>query len=390
MRSPSRTERRDLALALLVLFGTASCDEVEPPIPTGEAIPVAPDTAATPADAAVVEPPLAPPAHCPQGLAPAASLACTGLYADLARKTLAPGVREYAPAYPLWSDGADKRRWVNLPAGSTIDASDPSEWVFPVGTQFWKEFSLGGRRVETRLWQKVRNNFWVHAVYVWDEMETVAIRSVGGDIPLGAGRYHVPSQEECEKCHRGRTEHILGFSAVDLGLPGATGVTLESLAAEGRLVPPPAATRLTIGDDGTGVAAPALGWLHANCGNTCHNDNSLSVAFASGMRLRLDPAWLDGRPVSGLAPLATTVGVPVQNVNWNGRVRVVPGDPVRSLIYDLISHRGSGRQMPPFATDVVDAVNVARVADWIRRMPPTPVVRMDAAGPDPQPDAAAL
>lgn len=231
--------------------------------------------------------------------------------------------------------------------------------------------------METRLWQKVASNFWVNAVYVWDRAETGATRTVGGDIPPGAGSYQVPTQEECEKCHRGRTEHILGFSAVDLGLEGAAGITLQSLAAEGRLRPAPPATRLTIGDDGTGVAAPALGWLHANCGNTCHNGNSLSAAFGAGMRLRLDPTELDGRALNWSDPVVTTVGVAVRNVNWTGRVRIVPGDPTDSLLYDLISHRGMGQQMPPFATDLVDAPNVARVGDWIARMraaQETPVV----------------
>ena len=182
----------------------------------------------------------------------------------------------------------------------------------------------------------------------------------------------MPTQEECEKCHRGRTENILGFSAVDLGLPGATGVTLESLAGENLLSPPPAATRLSIGDDGTGVAAPALGWLHANCGNTCHNGNSLATAYAAGMRLRLDVRELDGRASTGWAALTSTVGVAVNNVNWNGRVRIIPGDPAASLVYDLISQRGTGQQMPPIASRVVDQENTARVAEWISRMPKTP------------------
>ena len=312
------------------------------------------------------------PAHCAGGPTPPSTLECTGLFADLATKTPPPGVREYAPAYVLWSDGADKRRWVWLPPGATIDGSNPNEWVFPMGTRLWKEFSVGGKRIETRLWQKVKANFWVGAVYLWNQDDSAATRTVGGDIPLGGGTYHVPTQDECEKCHRGRTEHILGFSAVDLGLLGATGVTLTSLVAEGRLSPPPVNTQLVIGDDGTGVAAAALGWLHANCGNTCHNDNSLSPAFAAGMRLRLDPTELDGRSSKTFDASTTTVGVAVRNANWTGQVRIVPGAPEASLLYDLISHRGTGRQMPPFATNLVDQENIARVGAWIRLLPPGP------------------
>ena len=47
-----------------------------------------------------------------------------------------------------------KRRWISLPPGSAIDASDPDAWAFPVGTRLWKEFSFGGQRVETRYMER--------------------------------------------------------------------------------------------------------------------------------------------------------------------------------------------------------------------------------------------
>jgi hypothetical protein len=175
-----------------------------------------------------------------------------------------------------------------------------------------------------------------------------------------------------EKCHRGRTENILGFEQVELGLSGAAGFTLAELVAEGRLSVPPTRTSLSIGDDGTGAAASALGWLHANCGITCHNRNSGSTAYAAGMFLRLDPLLLDGRPLADSDPLQTTVGITVNNPNWNGRTRIVPGDPGGSLLYHLISSRGVGDQMPPIATSLVDQPNVALIEDWIRRMTITP------------------
>ncbi|MFN7134819.1 MAG: hypothetical protein ACK4N5_22255 [Myxococcales bacterium] len=34
----------------------------------------------------------------------------TGLYADFAARSLAPGVFEFTPRFELWSDGAEKRR----------------------------------------------------------------------------------------------------------------------------------------------------------------------------------------------------------------------------------------------------------------------------------------
>jgi hypothetical protein len=328
---------------------------------------------------------------------PPGLLSCTGLYTDIASKQLALNVREYAPAVQLWSDGADKRRWIALPIGQKIDATDRHEWKFPIGTKFWKEFGVAGKRVETRLWQKQLENYWVPTAYVWNAAETEATLFTGGDINGPTGPYHVPLREECEDCHRGRTERILGFEHVSLGLEGATGLTLAELVSEGLVVPAPARVALRIGDDGTGAAVEAMGWLHANCGTTCHNGNSNAKAYGAKMRLRLDPELLDGRSSAEFEPLTTTVNVTVNAVAWFGQTRIVPGEPERSLLVNLISNRRTdnpaSNQMPPIASRVVDEVNVEKVVRWIRSMPrggdagvPDSGVVPDAGGMGPPPD----
>ena len=80
-----------------------------------------------------------------------ASLRDTGLYSDFDGRIIASDVFEYEVAYPLWSDGAEKRRWVHLPAGTQIDTTDMDFWVYPEGTKLWKEFSDDGTLLETRL-----------------------------------------------------------------------------------------------------------------------------------------------------------------------------------------------------------------------------------------------
>jgi hypothetical protein len=97
-----------------------------------------------------------------------------GLYADAATLKIDSGNRVFSPQYPLWSNGATKRRWVRLPAGSTINVADLSRWELPVGTRFWKEVSLKGRKVETRfLWQTAKGQ-WIFASYVWNDAQTDA------------------------------------------------------------------------------------------------------------------------------------------------------------------------------------------------------------------------
>lgn len=299
---------------------------------------------------------------------PPSNLVCTGLYADIAQKQIAPGIEAYRPAVALWSDGAEKQRWISLPKGQQIDNSDANEWLFPIGTKVWKEFSRAGQRIETRLWQKTDDNYWVSATYAWNSDESAAVRSGGGDIPLGNGTYHIPTSDECTDCHRGRSDRILGFDQVLLGLAGATGLTLDRLIAEKRLSNPPKSTALVIGDDGTNLAAPALAWLHVNCGTTCHNQNSNAKAWSTGLFLRLDATLLDGRSVNDFDPLKTTLGVPAVTPVWKGQTRITPHDPAHSLLFDLITHRGKSQQMPPIASNVVDAADVPLVEAWIAQM----------------------
>src|SRR6187402_1280781 len=96
----------------------------------------------------------------------------TGLYADMATQQVAPEHLAFSPQYPLWTDGAAKRRWIYLPAGTSIDASNPRQWEFPVGTRLWKEFSFAGRPVETRFLWKASDAGWLAGSYVWNKEGT--------------------------------------------------------------------------------------------------------------------------------------------------------------------------------------------------------------------------
>ena len=327
------------------------------------------------------------------------SLECTGLYTGPLRdKTLAPDVREFAPAVGLWSDAAEKRRWIELPAGTSIDTTNPSEWTFPVGTKTWKEFRKNGKRVETRLFFKESADSWKRATYVWRDDEATATiwedqTGVPNLIRLADGTdYQLPTRVECNECHKGRKDKVLGFEQLLLGLPGASGLTLSQLIHEKRLSQPPARSDYHIADDGTGASSDALAYMHVNCGISCHNESSVALAYPTGMFLRLDPTRLDG-PQREWNPLKTTLSVPAHVVSFAGAVRIIPGSPHESLIVDVTSTRGSNRQMPPIGSRVVDGRGVALIRDWIVKLGKldggTPTGDVDAGVPA-TPDSGTL
>jgi hypothetical protein len=302
-------------------------------------------------------------------------LSCTGLYADFASKTVAPGVSEYAPGLLLWSDGASKTRWIYLPPGKRIDTSDMDEWSFPVGTKVWKEFALvlgdasTETRIETRMLWKLTPTFWYRTTYKWSPDGTSsATELTTGQTDAGNGNYEIPGQYQCNSCHSGRRDGVLGFEAMSMSAPGATGMPMATLVAQGLLTDPPATPLVVPGD---AVEVAALGWLHANCGTSCHNSVNGQARF-TGFFLRLDVGTL----ASVQSTYAYTTGWNRQTSNY-----VIPGatttyrlhacDTDESAAYYRAAHRDgvggafAGTQMPPIDSHVVDNADIAGLAAWI-------------------------
>ena len=119
-----------------------------------------------------------------------------------------PDVIAYVPQFELWSDGATKRRWFQLPADQPIDTSAPDSWSFPVGTRVWKEFSRDGVRIETRILSKTAPGVrgWAALSYVWNRDESEAFAEPVGRLRAGGTDHNVPAAGECAACHGGRKQ----------------------------------------------------------------------------------------------------------------------------------------------------------------------------------------
>jgi uncharacterized membrane protein len=284
----------------------------------------------------------------------------TGLFAPGQTERLADGMREFKPQFELWSDGAVKRRWLSLPAGEPIDTSNMDNWVFPTGTQLWKEFVVDGVRVETRLLRKVGAGAedWVAQAYVWapDGSDAVATPSGKNDV-LGTA-HDVPAAGECMACHGGRKSFVLGFSALQLAYDAPPDqLDLDALIAERRITRAPAVSPSVPGDS---TARAALGYLHANCGH-CHNQDrpAASASRCYDPDNELD-FWLK---TSELTTVARTAAY------RSGRgVAFEPGQPQSSRMIELMSERGFLKQMPPLGTEHVDARGLAVVKRWIAEL----------------------
>lgn len=304
-------------------------------------------------------------------------LDCTGLYKSAAAEEIAASLEEFTPVYPLWTDAAQKRRWIYLPEGEKIDAEDPNAWKFPIGTRLWKEFRSpdGSRKLETRVFMKSEEGDWSYATYLWDDAGKRATRiETGKSLDVDGKTYNVPTHTQCNECHVGRRERVMGFDAVTLGLTGdgdRPGMTLQRLVADGKLKNYDGETEMKIGPNPDSPESRALGWMHNNCGVSCHNTNPNSKAYSSGMRLILDAKQLDGRPTDDFIAIQTTIGKDAFSLQWQGQRRIEPGAPEESLLYKLITSRGDPKQqMPPIGTNYTDDDNIKVVKEWITGMKP--------------------
>jgi hypothetical protein len=311
----------------------------------------------------------------PNEVAAPALLSATGLYSDIGSKTLATYVREFAPQYPLWTDGASKVRWIYLPeCNGPIDNSDQDIWEFPVGTRMWKQFSLNNELMETRMIHRhgVGADDFVFAAYQWRMDDSDADHVPSGIEDTKGTEHDIPDEVLCQRCHgglpvRGGTpSRFLGFDAIQLS-HGGTGVTMATLSAD-NLLSNPAPNGFAV--PGTPVEQAALGMLHGNCGN-CHNDTSegLPQFFDLNMRVKTTDTDVSMTGVyNGVVNTTTTI--------FGGTCthRIAGQDVANSCVHFRMNERGDDMtpnpaQMPPFGTDLVDASGLAALEAWIATLP---------------------
>lgn len=305
----------------------------------------------------------------------------TGLYANVDVLEVDSQHLAFSPQYPLWTDGAAKKRWISLPPGTAIDGSDPDAWVFPVGTRLWKEFSFDGKRVETRYLERQADGQWLYAAYAWTadgrEARLVSENGRPGAYQLAGGRSHdIPGVSDCRACHQGSRSQVLGFSALQLSSDKDSGalhaelrpvaaVDLDRLIEKGLLVgvpDSPQATRPRIAA-ASATERAALGYLHGNCGH-CHNDRGSLQNI--GLFLRAAPA-ADVQPA-----IVSTVGEPIKKPapgqSPEAMLRIKPGAPDQSGLMQRMGSRYSALQMPPLGTELVDKEAVETMRRWITEL----------------------
>jgi len=314
----------------------------------------------------------------------------TGLYAEPATKTVNAFAREFAPQFPLWTDGAAKRRWIYLPGCETIDTADMDFWSFPVGTRAWKEFVVasptGDLLLETRIIIRTGpgEDDFLFGSYRWNDAEVDAALLIDGESDVRGTNHDIPDEQQCLECHGGGGDgwgggggggwgdrdgggtpsRFLGFGAIQLSHDGP-GLQLQDLIDEQRLTASPSG-HFSVPDGMSGTAARVLGNFHGNCGH-CHNTSPDGLSDVD-MDLFLS---VEATTVEASGAYQTTVNV--RSEDWQGGDRIAPGDPQGSEVFVRDADRGTGfssDQMPPLGTEVADDAALADLEAWICALGP--------------------
>lgn len=318
-------------------------------------------------------------------------LSQTGLYGNAQIRSVNSNNLYFSPQYPLWSDGARKRRWISIPSGQKIDTSNMDQWVFPVGTRVWKEFSYQIHGVgnfvpvETRLLEKAGEGDWRFSTYVWTTRQNDARRApeegIEDFVDIGHGVQHdVPGRRECTFCHglARRRDMIAGFDALQLSpkrdpdaihgeaLPNGA-ITLRDLITRGLVTHAPQAWPEIPVASNNPLQRRVFGYFHGNCAS-CHSQDGYGVK--TGLFLR---QFVVSRVPWSMTAFGSTVDVltrffQIPEMGAGETFRIRSGNPQASAI--LFRMRYKERRMPPVGTELFDDTAVHVVEDYIRNLRP--------------------
>ena len=295
------------------------------------------------------------------------TLAEYGFFADASATRPAANVIPYRLNTPLFSDGAEKLRYLYLPEASQAKSMGPDLLDLPVGAALIKTFAFGEgedrRFIETRVLLH-RADGWVALPYLWNAEQTEAKLAVAGArVPVTTPdgqeiSYRVPNKNQCKECHG------LNDAVVPIG-PKGRNLSAEWLTA---MVESGHLDRM---DDGMDLLPlwesrdtmpaelMARAYLDVNCAH-CHRPQA--TASNSGLDLRWEQRDPFARGVNK-RPVAAGRGA-------GGHLfDIVPGKPDASILVYRMESSEPGVAMPELGKSTVDEAGVKVVRDWIAGMP---------------------
>jgi glucose/arabinose dehydrogenase len=296
------------------------------------------------------------------------------------------GALPYDVQNPLWSDGAEKQRWLSMPAGVARYA-ETGPWRFPEGTVFIKKFAMAlderqperRRDLETRFLVAGSGGEYYGITYRWNaegtDAEAVLTRKeeeleiIGVDGQPRKQTYVYPGPFDCMTCHNDETGSVLGVRTEQLNQPvsgwrrwlrdnplvawsrqGVLDTALNEAAAARapHLVP--------LDDESLSVQDRLRSYWASNCA-MCHGSGP-------NIRANWDARWSTPFEKQGILNAALENGERVE-----GERMLIPGDPARSALFTRSTSTSATLSMPPLGRRRVDPTYARLLEEWITSFP---------------------
>lgn len=327
------------------------------------------------------------------GAQPPATLSGTGAFSNLASLTAASGLIPYEVNSPLWSDGAQKKRWIAIPSDGNRNSTDEqvifnpnAPWTFPAGTVAVKHFDLPTnannpndiRRLETRFLVAIGNGDFYGVSYRWridgseadllpdGASDTINITNADGSFSSQTWDY--PGRQDCRSCHNLGAGVFLGINTWQLNsnISYSSSSSLlnqleawsdESLFTTSLQSATNYPAGVTVEDTTASLEQRMRSYLAANCAN-CHNPAS---GFNTGFDLRFSTL---------LANTNLVYGSLLYDLGIDGAHVITPQDPERSILYQRMN-TVAVHKMPPIGRNVIHEAAVTTLNQWIMTLSPS-------------------
>jgi uncharacterized repeat protein (TIGR03806 family) len=359
------------------------------------------------------------------------TLSASGLFKSVKGHVMEDSLIPYSVNAVLWSDGAQKERWLGIPGSHKLRITANRGWNLPDETvivkSFWIETERGNpatrRWIETRFLTRQKGE-WFGYSYAWNDEETegTLVESEGRD-----REYHImvngraekfvwryPSRTECMVCHSRAANWVLGLSEAQFNHEHVYGKSKENqlallerlgffedsdwaaeakrklrdtLEKEGR-TPRQINDYIAKSAQAPGQRQPVRSymlpkWPHEYKRLADPHDKTADLEQRARAYLHSNCAQCHVEAGGGNAAMELAFHTPLDKMRIidvkplhdtfgikDARI-IAPGDPDRSVLLKRVSHRGKGH-MPPLATRLVDEAAVAMLREWILQMKPTP------------------
>ena len=315
---------------------------------------------------------------------PPSKLSELGVFNDLETLEVKSDFIPYTVNSPLWSDRAEKERWMLVPSDGNrntveeqISFTRNNGWTFPKGTVFIKQFSLPLSldnpdelyKLETRFFVIGEEGKGYGITYKWDEdqMDATLLKwsdsklfdiTVDGDVAY-TQEWSYPSRSQCLTCHNAGAGYVLGVNTHQLNIDAGNNNLITLLNDNNFFITDVAEPHTLPKSYGlfsnASLDAKIKSYLDSNC-SSCHRPDGVPNV---SMDLRLSnthPTLFLDNPTESIA-------------SDEERMIVWPGDHHMSELWVRDASIEEDR-MPPLGRNLIDQPYIDSLALWIDNLEP--------------------